>query len=43
MGKIFTKLGIVSRSQLDRALPADLATVRQPPRPPDAVRPAVSG
>jgi hypothetical protein len=32
LGKVFTKLGISSRSQLDRVLPADPATF--PPRQP---------
>jgi hypothetical protein len=29
LGKVFTKLGISSRSQLDRALPADPDAARQ--------------
>jgi hypothetical protein len=28
--KVFTKLGVTSRSQLDRVLPGDARTVRQP-------------
>jgi len=28
--KVFTKLGVTSRCQLDRVLPGDARTVRQP-------------